>query len=96
MMEVVVAVDLSKEADKEVFAKHLNTEGLSLLASEEMVFVGQTPTTYMQTKAFLMNVLAKAFWLSGSEHCNFVCQIGPNTPNRFKSSKEKEMFEVIL
>ncbi len=94
-MKVVLIVEVVGLKNKETFDKYLKKEGFTPVAGEEFAYEGDTTTHLNSTRAFILDIVAKALKESGFEECKIIFQVGENPMEAHKFNKKEDSFSGV-
>lgn len=71
-IDVLVLLDIVGLEDRDKFEKHVKKEGFNKAENEEFVYTGNSTTTTMATKAYILNVFKKALQKAGFKDAKII------------------------
>lgn len=77
-MEVLLIASIEGLEDKGAFEGVLKKEGLECIEDEEFAYMGETTTSLLHTKTFLLHVCKEALMKGGFKEGKIIFQIGEN------------------
>lgn len=94
MIEVLVLVEVTNLADKEVFEKHIAKEGFVIVPEEPYVYTGESSTTTFATKAYILEVFKKGLQKTTFDECQMVFLLNETPYPPYKYDKNTNDFEL--
>ncbi len=86
-IDVLVVVELTNLQDKEKFEAHVKKEGFTVVENENLVYTGKSTTSLFATKAYILEVFAKALTkqdFKGEANLIFLLNETPHPTYSFK------------
>lgn len=71
-IDVLVLLEVDGLQDREKFEKHIKKEGFIKVEKEDFVYTGNSTTTTMATKAYILEVFKKGLQKSGFQDASIV------------------------
>ncbi|QKF73957.1 hypothetical protein AFAEC_1805 [Aliarcobacter faecis] len=71
-IDVLVLLEVDGLQDREKFEKHIKKEGFIKVENEDFVYTGNSTTTTMATKAYILEVFKKGLQKSGFQDASIV------------------------
>ncbi len=71
-IDVLVLLEVDGLQDREKFEKHIKKEGFIKVENEDFVYTGNSTTTTMATKAYILEVFKKGLQKSGFKDASIV------------------------
>lgn len=93
-IDVIVLLEASGLIDQERMEKHLKKEGFNKADGEEFVYVGNSTTTTMATKAYILNVFKKALQKSGFTDARLIFLLNEIAYPPYIYDKNTDDFEI--
>lgn len=84
--DVILVIDAFDATHKEKFDKHLKKEGFDVVDTDEFAYTAKAHLPLMNTRAFIFDVLKKAFEKICIEKSHFIFQLGDNGFERYEFS----------
>lgn len=95
-IEVLVILDITNLKDKQNFEKHVQKEGFLVVENENFVYTGKSTTTLFATKAYILEVFAKALTLQNFDgEANLIFLLNDKAHPTYTFSKPTNEFVLI-
>ena len=94
MIEILVLLEVKDLENKEVFEKHNKKEGFIKVPNEEYVYTAESSTTTFATKAYILEVFAKAMQKGISTKSSLVFLLNETPYPNYTYDEKTKMFDL--
>ena len=94
-MKVVLIVDIKELKDKDLFEKHLKTEGFTPVDGEECAYEGNTSTHLESTRAYVLDTVTEGLKKVDFDTCKIIFQVGENSMEAYVFNKKDDGFNGV-
>ncbi len=93
-IDVLVLLEVDGLEDKEKFEKHIKKEGFKKVENENFVYTGNSTTTTMATKAYILEVFKKGLVKAGFENAKLIFLLNEIAYPTYIYDKNTNDFEI--